>query len=82
MTELSSSLNVLADLSVELAAVVLLLHLDPVGLLNLDAKLLRGLHEVIVNRVSCLENAVVVFINHDPAVFEQVGGLDDGLLAK
>lgn len=82
MTELSSSLNVLADLSVEFATVVLFLHLDPVGLLNLDSELLRGLHEIVVNGVSCLEDAIVAFVNHDPAVFKQVGGLDDGLLAE
>ena len=81
VTELASS-NVLTDFSVEFATIVLFLHLDPVGLLDLDSELFGRLAHVVVDGVGSAEDSIVVLVDHDPLLFEEIASIHNRLLAE
>jgi hypothetical protein len=82
VAELAVSFHVVLDLAVKLLPVRLLGQLDPVGLFDLKAELLRRLAQVVVDIVGDSENSVVIFVDHDPPVLQQVRGLVDRSLAE
>lgn len=82
VAELAGTLNIVANLVVELLPVRFLRELNPVGLFNFEAKLLRGLAQVVVDIICNTENSVIVFVDHDPLVLQQVLRFVDGTLAQ
>jgi hypothetical protein len=82
VTEFTIASDVVLDLVVELLPVCLFGQFNPVGLFNLETKLLRRLAQVVVDVISNSEHAIVVLVDHNPLVLQQVSWLMDGSLAQ